>query len=40
MASAVGREEVMAMKDILKGVAIGQNCQNWAVLLLFLKKVS
>ena len=29
----------MCIKEGLKDVASGRNCQNWAVLLFFMKKV-
>ena len=35
-----GREEVMGIKETLKGVTSGRNCQNRAILLVFMKKVS
>ena len=35
-----GREEVLALKDALRGVFKGRDCQNWAILLFFVKKVS
>ncbi len=33
------REEVLQVKDRLRGVFKGRNCKNWATLLFFLKKV-
>ncbi len=33
------REEVLVVKDRLRGQFKGRNCKNWATLLFFLKKV-
>ena len=30
-----GRDEVVAIKDTLRGVYSGRSCQNWALLLFF-----
>ncbi len=34
-----GREEVVAIKESLRGVYQGRSLQNWGLLLFFLKKV-
>lgn len=33
------REEVLVMKESLRGTMSGRKCKNWAILLYFLKKV-
>ena len=40
MMSREGKEDIMGLKDALRGVLNGRTCQNWAVLLLCVKQVS
>lgn len=34
------REDVLAIKDKLRGVMGGRKCKNWAIILYFVKQVS
>ena len=40
MMSKEGKEEIMGLKESLRGVFNGRTCQNWAVLLFYVKQVS
>ena len=39
MTTTDGKEEVLELKESIRGIFQGRNCQNWALLLFFVKKV-
>ena len=39
VATTDGKEEVLELKESIRGIFQGRNCQNWALLLFFVKEV-
>ena len=40
MMSKEGIEDIMGLKDVLRKVFNGRACQNWAILLIYVKQLS
>ena len=40
MMSREGKEDIMGLKESLRGVLSGRACQNWAIALFYVKQVS